>query len=905
LEVAANLRDNEHAHEAAGVVKIQLDIYGDRKPKERSIVHLELARAYVAIGEKQKALVELEGAVSIDPTNPAILAMHGQLALELDALQAAEKSYRALLLLAMHGSTSTSQLPALAVLYFRLAQIAERRDDQERAHELIASAFDAALNSSEQTRELELALIEARADDLLMRTLDNQLERAGNPESAAEILIDFATRRLRLGEPSTTLLSRLRDRTDQLSTTLSGMSNSELVLRAHRPLVDLYRLLGDTECVLALLLTWSGRFGASAAGVELQVEAAKLMLDFPDRRAEGIEALLTAWNRDPSRDDVADVLGEALETEQRLGELRSLLGERVTRAERVRKTEQANALRLQLGELLERMGQLDDAAVAYESVMSATTAHRKAALESLARVLHTLGNSSERLCRVLESSLEMSEGRTAAEVAFRLSLIYEQLKDQSGYERALGHGFAQDPSYEPLRHALVAMYRETGQLAKARATLEYSSERSPKDLEIATELARICEALGDVEGALSTVERALSHLPDDVELKRLRWQLLIKAGRHVEALEALEREHARGGVSSLEMAHAIKNSGLTEDSRAYRLREIELLISAKAESEAALRLSAWTTAHPDDAEAHRLRAKVAVSAREWQQAALSLARVVDLATAEGAVAAALDLSIVCEKLADLPRAIPALERARSLVPEHEELEQRLLKTYASIGLHEKIARLQLERSQRSAPAGRQLELLELAAAHFLRANAPEQALRALDTMDALDPERLTTALSKARALRLLGSRSGALDLLNEHIATNRHARDKDRYRLFEELALIHLEQDELFEALDALTQAHKLERAQPRIAFLLGLVAADLDDIATASSALRAAVAAAKSSDDKALTGSERASAYAELSRMQWIRGSQATARQMLERATEEDPHHHLVQALALAMQRH
>jgi tetratricopeptide (TPR) repeat protein len=203
-------------------------------------------------------------------------------------------------------------------------------------------------------------------------------------------------------------------------------------------------------------------------------------------------------------------------------------------------------------------------------------------------------------------------------------------------------------------------------------------------------------------------------------------------------------------------------------------------------------------------------------------------------------------------------------------------------------------------------AGRQLELLELAVDHFFKANAPELALRALDTQEGLDPERLTTVLSKVRALRLLNSRARALDLINEHVAANRHARDKERYRLFEELALLHLEQDELVEALDALTQAHKLERAQPRIALLLGLVAADLDDVATASSALRAAVAATKSNDEKgALSGSERASAYAELSRMQWIRGSQATARQMLERATEEDPHHHLVQALALAMQRH
>lgn len=906
LDVAADLTAHGHGTVAVEVVAVQIQIYGDRKPKERSVVHLELARAYVAIGEKEQALAELDGGVAIDPTNPAILAMHGQLALELDMLPKAEQSYRALLLTAMHSTTNTAQLPALAVLYFRLAQIAERRDDRDRAEELIASAFDAALTSEQQTRELEQALIEARADDLLLRTLDNQLERAENPEKAAEILIDFASRRLKQGEPSAMLLSRLRDRTDQLSSTLSGITNSEMVLRAHRPLVALYRMLGDTECVLALLMTWSGRFGSSSAGVELQVEAAKLMLEFSDRRVEGIEALLAAWNRDPSRDDVADVLATALEAEKRLDELSNLLRDRITRAERARKTEQANALRLQLGELLERVGQLDDAAVAYESIVTATPIHRRAALESLARVLGELDQFSERLCPVLESLLEISEGRNAAEVAHRLALIFENKRDQSGFERALGHGFAQDPTYEPLRNSLVAMYRKQGHLAKARATLEYSFERSPKDLAISTELVDLCEALGDTEGALTVLERALAQVPDDVELNRRRWQLLILAGRHVEALEALEREHARGGVSSLELAHAIKDSGLAEESRSYRLREVELLISAKAEAEARVRLADWTDSHPDDADAYRQQAKLAVNAKEWSEAADALARLVELATAEGAVAAALDLSIACERLSDLARAIPALEHAKSLVPEHEELEQRLLKTYDSAGMHDRMGALYLERSQRPGADGKRLELLERAAEEFFAAEVPAQALAALDQAEAIDPERLATALSKVKALRLLNSRSRALEVLNDHVSANRHARDKERYRLYEELASLHLEQDELNEALDALTQAHKLERTQPRIALTLGLVAADLDDVATASSALRAAVAANKSNDDKlALTATERASAYAELCRLQLMRGSLSTARQMLDRAIEEDPNHHSVAALVQAMQRH
>lgn len=905
LDVAASLREHGHGREAIQIVAAQVEIYGDRKPKERSLVHLELARANVAIGERDQALRELDSAVAIDPTNPTILAMHGQLALDLDALTSAEQSYRALLLLAMHATSANSELPALSVLYFRLAQIAERRDDRDRADELIASAFDAALSNEQQTRELETALIEARADDLLLRTLDNQLERAENPEKAAEILGDFATRRLKLGEPSPTLLSRLRDRTDQLSSALSGIANPEMVLRAHRPLVALYRQLGDTECVLALLLTWSSRFGSNPTAVELQVEAAKLMLEFPERRVEGIEALLAAWNRDPTRDDVADVLSAALEAENRQEDLVSLLRDRITRAERARRTDQANSLRIQLGELLERSGKLDDASVAYESIVTATTAHRRAGLDALARVLGIIDPHSERLSRALESLLEISEGRRAAEVALRLAEVLAESKDQTGCERALGHGFAQDPTYQPLRTALITMYKEQGQLAKARATLEYSAERLPNDLTLAVELVDVCEALSDVDGALNIIDRALALAPDDADLGRRRWQLLIAAGRHVEAIEALEREHARGEVSSLELAHAIRDSGLATDSRNYRLREVELLIAARADQEARARLAEWTKEHNDDAEALRLQAKLAVSAKAWLDAAELLARLVDIEPAEGAVAAALDLSIACEKLADPARAIPALERAKSLLPGHDELEQRLLKTYDNLGMHDRMGALFVERSQRASDAPR-VELLESAAAQFSLANAPARALAAIEQAEQIDPDRLSIVLAKVKALRQLDSKVPAFELLKQHLEPNRHAREKERYRLFEELALIHLEQDELYEAFDALVQAQKLERSQPRIALLLGLVAADLDDVGTASSALRTAVAATKPNDEKpALNATERANAYVELCRLQLIRGSQSTARQMLERATEENPNHHLIQTLARATQRH
>ena len=912
LDLAQALVANCHGTEATAVLLPQVALYGDRKPKERSVVHLELARAWMAKSEPERALEQLGVAISIDPTNADILATHGKLSYESGVLASAEQSYRALLLLAMHSGNNQGNLPALAVLYFRLAQIAERRSDRDRADELIASAFDAAQNQPSQMRELEQALIEARADELLPKTLDYQLGRAKSVEQSAEILMDFATRRLQLGEPSAQLLSRLRDRADQISSTLSVETSPEVVLNAHGPLVAVYRLLGDTECVLALLLTWTRKYEGTNESFLLEIESAKLMLEFPERRAEGIEALLTAWSRDKTRDDVADALSVALSAEGRFEEQCGLLTERIAKVERARKPEHANGLRLELGKLCERLGKLNDAANAYESVAAATGSQKRLALEALSRVLGELQSDPERLCRILESLLEISEGRSAAETALRLAQELSRVgagsastPDYLAIERALGQGFAQDPTFDTLRESFVRHYRERGQFSQARNILELALARLPRNRKLALELADLSEAAADEGGALEALESALTCLPEDAELNRRRWQLLIRAGRQEEALAALEREHVRGTVSSLELATLIRELEMAQDSRALRFREIELLLSAKAEGDARERLAEWLRKHDDDVDGFRELARLAVKARSWQEAAQALSRLVQIDKPEGMVAAALDLAIACDKLSEPARAIPSLEQAKRSVAEHAELEQRLLKSYEATEMHDRIAALYVEQSERPKAAMQRASLLEQAANHFLLANLPSQALVNLDAALALDPERLSLVVAKLHALREMSERERAIELVLEHLTGNRHSRNKERYRLFEELGNLHLEQDDLVEAFEAFAQAHKLDRAQPRIALMLGLVAADLDDAATASGALRAAVAAVRPHDNNLLlTPGERAAAYAELSRLQFLRGSQSTARQFFDKAVEEDPNHHAVINLARAMSR-
>jgi tetratricopeptide (TPR) repeat protein len=910
LDVAAALLAQQQAHSATAVLGIQIELYGERRPKDRSVVHLALARAWLAANEPARAMAELDLAIGIDPTNGEILGLHGKVAFELGALTSAEQSYRALLLLAMHAPGDHLGLPALSVLYFRLAQIAERRSEPERADELIASAFDAALNHESQTRELEQALIEARADDLLLKTLDSQLGRAPTIDQSAEVLMDFASRRFKLGEPSASLLTRLRERADQISSTLSTDFDEERVLRAHGALVATYRLLGDPECILALLLAWSRRCSVSTVGRSLEIEAAKLMLAFPERRAEGIETLLSTWSRDDRSEDVAAVLSAALAAEGRFEELAELLVERIARAERVMASDAAGALRMELGALYERTGKLDEAVTVYEAIATSSEEHRLAALEAQSRVLGSQGSDPERRCRILDALLAMTEGRKAAEIAFTLAELRRAFganhgEAQAVIERALAHGFAQDPTYEPVRQALVEHYRAQNQVDKARSILELAIARSPRDLRLVIELVELSEAMSDPERALEVLDSALVYLPDDPELNRRRWQLLVRAGRHEDALVVLEREYARGAVTALELASAIDDSGLSRSSRVLRFREVELLVAGRAEDRARGKLTDWIATHPDDAEAHRELARLSVKARAWEEAVGALARLVRIDTPEGSVAAALDLAIACDKIGAKSRAVESLEWAFRIAPTHEELEQRLLKSYEAVGMHEAMAKVFVARSQRVGTDKERIAALEQGAARYLLAGAPASAMDCIARAMELEPERLSLVLVKLQVLRALGRRDDALNLALEHTTSTRHAREKDRYRLFEALAELHLDEDELVEASEALAQAHRMDRSQQHIALLLGLVAADLDDIATASSALRAAVTTSRPDDQKStLSSSDRAAAYAELARLQLLRGSQSTARQFFEKAIEEDASHHAVLQISPALQR-
>jgi len=139
LALADILLYASRADDAVRVLEAQLERYGARKPKERALVHYAIARA---TSDRKRALQELGLASRIDSTHVGILQALARLASEDGQLDLAEHSYHALLLLC-RGAREGSESLNRADLLNGLAEIAERKNEPERAAEFRASATEA------------------------------------------------------------------------------------------------------------------------------------------------------------------------------------------------------------------------------------------------------------------------------------------------------------------------------------------------------------------------------------------------------------------------------------------------------------------------------------------------------------------------------------------------------------------------------------------------------------------------------------------------------------------------------------------------------------------------------------------------------------------------------------------
>lgn len=142
--------------DAADVLRKVIESFGGKRTKELAVYHHRLAQALAAQGEKEAALQEFDLAFKIDPGNVLVLRDLGKLALETSDLERAQKTFRALLLQKLDGSSGITK----GEVFFFLGEISHKQGDKTKAIQMYERAVETEptlVTAKERIAELKAA----------------------------------------------------------------------------------------------------------------------------------------------------------------------------------------------------------------------------------------------------------------------------------------------------------------------------------------------------------------------------------------------------------------------------------------------------------------------------------------------------------------------------------------------------------------------------------------------------------------------------------------------------------------------------------------------------------------------------------------------------------------------------
>jgi tetratricopeptide (TPR) repeat protein len=561
LKLASARRGVGQLDEAAATLRAMITGYGGRRPKERALVHFELARVGLAKGERARALGELDAALRIDPAQPDILLALARLAFEEGQLERAGRTYRSLLLVVRRpkGDEPASMTgPTRAEVLFELSEIARRTGDSERAAEQLESAFEAA-RESDGERDRLLAAIRARGrHDVLARALEARLA-AGAPGAQAAILDELASLyEEHLGRPADALEARL-------SALALGSPGAAAIERA----LELARRAGQVPRFVAALSKLA-LGGATDGDVDRAIDQQILLgraleRDLGDDR-RAAEAYLRAEALAAGRADrLAGIWRSLVGVYERLGDVaaQEALLERRIDAAGTEPAERADALyRLAALRLQRPAAEVDGIALLERAFEVAPDADRAEAIlrEALARgadgalVAHSLEQLARATGRdrtlidalVLRSRLDGDSAPTSVGDRFadlrEAVAIAERLDDRALVEELLRRALARAPIEGDAElgwalSALAARRIEAGDLAEAADLKERAARAAPdRERAILLEVAAMSGGpLGDLPRAARLYEELRAREPAEREI----WQPLADVYRRLGDLARL------------------------------------------------------------------------------------------------------------------------------------------------------------------------------------------------------------------------------------------------------------------------------------------------------------------------------------------------------------------------------
>ncbi|MCI4321426.1 MAG: tetratricopeptide repeat protein [Thermoplasmata archaeon] len=561
LELARSHGGNRPALEAAEALLVE-------NPEDEELL-LARAELLAAVGDLDRALVAVGPLRTKRPADPRILMLEGRLDFALGKPAEAVVAFRAAV-----AGPSPLESP-------QLAEIAER---------LEAAGADAAL------------AIEVR-----------QKLRASDPKNVANLqaLQELARRT----EDPTLGMATAQQMLESSPDNLDGLrSLAEFQLAAHHP-----------DDAFATYARIQKAHPNATAELRKAMEAA---------RAVGRADLMVGFARALVEEDPSDLaakaeLAKALEAagdrEGALGLYRDLLNRQPETSEWVHET----------ARLLRDLGRTDELPAVYDVLFRLDPTRSDLALE---RGNLMLGIALAKA----EGSAERSEAARSALVSYERASVDPNLAEPSllGLARAsrvvgdhdrailayrqflqLGTNAGRGDVKKELGHAL----RETGQLAAAETTYQEALDLGVEDPDLLWGAVEVLSQQNEEEKALRFVEALLRREPQNPLFLRRRGQLLLKAGRRTEGLQALRTAVEAAGADPhvrFEVAEALRAGGAYADavqqyrqalqldpkSRPGRLALAETLTVAGRYNEAIPIIDELLTEDPNDIGAWQSRA---------------------------------------------------------------------------------------------------------------------------------------------------------------------------------------------------------------------------------------------------------------------------------------------------------
>jgi putative PEP-CTERM system TPR-repeat lipoprotein len=639
-----------------------------RQPDSAEVM-TALAEVLAATGEQDAALDHLEKLLAKDPRNARALLNQGLLLVQLNQLDAAEKSYTAAL---QHGS-ATLTFPQRTMAAAALVEIQLAKGDvpgAERANktltELAPESFvsrllGARILLSKQeyaaaTAELQRIVTQAPQFVPARALLGASLFSQGSYEQAERQLAE-AVRQAPENIEARKLLAQVRlrmNRPAEAMDTLVPALNDEATDTGLNVLASNVQLrMGDESAAVALL---ERSVAASPANRELklQLASAYLRTGYSAKAVELLRQVDAVENTVDKEALLVAALAESKGMSAAQQEVQSLLREH---PRNVAILNLASAFFIRSGELQSARDVLA----------------RASSLDPKNRV--TLTNSAR---------LEIAAGRIGAAEG-----ILKQILEA-------------DPTNAPAQLELAALALQQGKTGEALAGLEQLAKRDPKSIEARLALARVHLIGKKPEQAEKEVAAALAVAPDKGAVQNAAGSLYMQFGRMDAALAAFRAAVAAdpSNVSYLvSQAQAETTLGQTEAARTTAARALAaepthipavalnalLDVQAQRPDAALARIDTLKKLRPSDPAVLALEGDVLLTLKRYEQAAAVLEQ-----ASAGRASARLAVKLYqARQLAKLPNSLQPLESWLERYPGDLTVRRLLANAYQQTGRREK------------------------------------------------------------------------------------------------------------------------------------------------------------------------------------------------------------------------